>query len=40
VLDNDAFAWFTEHGGMTGANGQRFRERLLSRRGTEDAATM
>jgi len=40
VLDDDAFAWFVEHGGMTRANGQRFREMILSRGGTEDPATM
>jgi peptidyl-dipeptidase Dcp len=40
VLDNDAFAWFTEHGGLTRANGQRFRDMVLSRGGTEDAATL
>lgn len=40
VLDDDAFAWFTEHGGLTRANGQRFRDMILSRGGTEDAAAM
>ncbi|HEY7895393.1 MAG TPA: peptidyl-dipeptidase Dcp [Gemmatimonadaceae bacterium] len=40
VIDDDAFAWFTEHGGLTRANGQRFRDMLLSRGGTEDAAAM
>jgi peptidyl-dipeptidase Dcp len=40
VLDDDAFAWFTEHGGMTRANGQRFRDMVLSRGGTEDPAAM
>ena len=40
VLDNDAFAWFTEHGGLTRANGQRFRDMILSRGGTIDAADM
>jgi peptidyl-dipeptidase Dcp len=37
VLDHDAFAWFTEHGGLTRENGQRFREMILSRGGTADA---
>jgi peptidyl-dipeptidase Dcp len=37
VLEHDAFAWFTENGGLTRANGQRFRETLLSRGGTEEA---
>ncbi len=40
VLDNDAFAWFKENGGMTRANGQRFRDMILSRGGTEDAAVL
>jgi peptidyl-dipeptidase Dcp len=40
VLDDDAYAWFVEHGGMTRANGVRFRDMVLSRGGTEDAATM
>jgi peptidyl-dipeptidase Dcp len=38
VLDDDAYYWFKEHGGMTRANGQRFREMVLSREGTDDAA--
>jgi peptidyl-dipeptidase Dcp len=40
VLDDDAYAWFKEHGGLTRANGARFRDMVLSRGGTEDAATM
>jgi peptidyl-dipeptidase Dcp len=36
VLDDDAFAWFTEHGGLTRANGQRLRDMILSRGGTGD----
>jgi peptidyl-dipeptidase Dcp len=40
VLDDDAYAWFKEHGGMTRANGTRFRDMILSRGGTEDAATL
>jgi peptidyl-dipeptidase Dcp len=30
VLDDDAYAWFTEHGGLTRENGQRFREMILA----------
>jgi peptidyl-dipeptidase Dcp len=30
VLDDDAYAWFTENGGLTRANGQRFRDMLLA----------
>ena len=40
VLDHDAYQWFVEHGGMTRANGQRFRDMILSRGGTQDAAAM
>jgi peptidyl-dipeptidase Dcp len=40
VVDDDAYAWFREHGGLTRENGQRFRDMVLSRGGTEDAATM
>ncbi|HEY4217446.1 MAG TPA: M3 family metallopeptidase [Gemmatimonadaceae bacterium] len=40
VLDHDAYAWFTEQGGLTRANGQRYRDMILSRGGTEDAATL
>jgi peptidyl-dipeptidase Dcp len=40
VLDDDAYAWFAEHGGMTRANGQRFRDMILSRGNTEDVGAM
>ncbi len=36
VLDNDAFAWFEENGGLTRENGQRFRDMILSRGNTGD----
>src|SRR5262249_13179584 len=36
MLDDDAFAWFEEHGGLTRANGDRFRDLILSRGNTED----
>jgi peptidyl-dipeptidase Dcp len=39
VLDDDAFYWFKEHGGLNRANGQRFRELVLSKGGTQDVAT-
>ncbi len=29
ILDDDAYEWFTENGGLTRANGQRFRDRML-----------
>ena len=40
VLDDDAYAWFREHGGLTRENGERFRDMILSRGGTTDAATL
>jgi len=36
MLDNDAYMWFKENGGMTRENGQRFRDMVLSRGNTED----
>jgi peptidyl-dipeptidase Dcp len=36
VLDDDAFYWFREHGGMTRENGQRFRDMILSRGSTQE----
>jgi peptidyl-dipeptidase Dcp len=40
VLDDDAFEWFKEHGGMTRENGQRFREMILSRGNTQEMASL
>jgi peptidyl-dipeptidase Dcp len=40
VLDHDAYAWFVEHGGLTRANGQRFRDMVLSRGSTQDPAEL
>jgi peptidyl-dipeptidase Dcp len=40
VLGADSFAWFTENGGMTPANAQKFRDGILSRGGTMDAHEM
>ena len=40
MLDDDAFQWFQEHGGLTRANGDRFRKMILSRGNTEDLAKM
>jgi peptidyl-dipeptidase Dcp len=40
VLDDDAFYWFKEHGGMTRENGERFRDLVLSRGGTQDEAAL
>jgi peptidyl-dipeptidase Dcp len=40
MLDNDAYSWFRAHGGMTRANGQRFRDMILSRGHTMDYGPM
>jgi peptidyl-dipeptidase Dcp len=40
MLDDDAYQWFEEHGGLTRANGDRFRNMVLSRGNTEDLAKM
>ena len=37
VLDADTVEWFKTHGGLTRANGDRFRDLLLSRGGSKDA---
>jgi peptidyl-dipeptidase Dcp len=37
VLDADTVEWFKENGGMTRANGQHFRDTLLSRGGSVEA---
>src|SRR5690606_24271457 len=36
VLDADTVEWFAENGGLTRANGDRFRQVLLSRGGSAD----
>ena len=40
VIDDDAWAWFQENGGLTRKNGDRFRQMLLSRGHTGDLAAM
>jgi peptidyl-dipeptidase Dcp len=40
MLDDDAWQWFEENGGLTRANGDRFRRMMLSRGNTENLATM
>jgi peptidyl-dipeptidase Dcp len=40
MLDDDAYQWFLDHGGLTRANGDRFRRMVLSRGNTEDLAAM
>jgi peptidyl-dipeptidase Dcp len=40
MLADDAFEWFDEHGGLTRANGDRFRRMVLSRGDTQDLDAM
>lgn len=40
MLDDDAFSWFQENGGLTRANGQRFRDMILSKGNTESYGDM
>jgi peptidyl-dipeptidase Dcp len=40
MLDDDAYQWFDDHGGLSRYNGDRFRRMVLSRGNTEDLAAM
>ncbi|HEY2678982.1 MAG TPA: peptidyl-dipeptidase Dcp [Steroidobacteraceae bacterium] len=40
MLDDDAYQWFDDHGGLSRANGERFRRMILSRGNTEDLAAL
>jgi peptidyl-dipeptidase Dcp len=40
MLDDDAYQWFEDNGGLTRENGNRFRQMVLSRGNTEDLANM
>ncbi|MBA3671806.1 MAG: M3 family metallopeptidase [Gemmatimonadaceae bacterium] len=40
LIDHDAYYWFVENGGMTRANGQRFRDVVLSRGSTVNAGQL
>ncbi|TAL87689.1 MAG: peptidyl-dipeptidase Dcp [Rhodanobacter sp.] len=40
MLADDGYQWFQQHGGLTRANGDRFRQMVLSRGNTEDLAKM
>jgi peptidyl-dipeptidase Dcp len=40
MLADDAFDWFKTHGGLTRANGDHFRQTVLSRGNTEDLGKM
>lgn len=40
MLADDSYEWFVHHGGMTRANGQRFRDMVLAKGHSEDYETM
>jgi len=40
MLADDAYQWFVDNGGLTRANGDRFRQMVLSRGNTQDLAQM
>ncbi|HET6436208.1 MAG TPA: M3 family metallopeptidase, partial [Xanthomonadaceae bacterium] len=40
VLDADSVEWFKQNGGLTRANGQHFRDTLLSQGGSQDALVL
>jgi peptidyl-dipeptidase Dcp len=40
MLDDDAYQYFEDHGGLTRANGDRFRQMVISRGNTEDLEKM
>ena len=40
MLDDDAYAWFENNGGLTRQNGQRFRDMILSKGHTEEYGDM
>jgi peptidyl-dipeptidase Dcp len=40
MLADDAYQWFVDHGELTRANGDRFRQMVLSRGNTQDLARM
>lgn len=40
MLDDDAFSWFKENGGLSRANGDRFRAMILSKGNTENLAKL
>ncbi|HEV2647536.1 MAG TPA: M3 family metallopeptidase [Acidobacteriaceae bacterium] len=40
MLDDDAYQWFEDHGGMTRKNGDRFRRMVLAKGNTEELGKM
>ncbi len=40
MIDDDAYAWFTQHGGLTRSNGDRFRQMILAPGTSQDFEAM
>jgi peptidyl-dipeptidase Dcp len=40
MLADDGYAWFDDHGGLTRANGDRFRHMVLSRGNSQELGKM
>ena len=40
MLADDGYEWFDDHGGLTRANGDRFRHMVLSRGNSQDLSKM
>jgi peptidyl-dipeptidase Dcp len=40
MLDDDAWQWFENHGGLSRPNGDRFRRMILARGNTQDLAAV
>jgi peptidyl-dipeptidase Dcp len=40
MLNDDAYQWFDDHGGLSRENGERFRRMILSRGNTQDLAAL
>ncbi|MDP9065071.1 MAG: M3 family metallopeptidase [Pseudomonadota bacterium] len=40
MLDDDAFQWFEDHGGLTRANGEKFRQQVLSKGNTVEVGSL
>ncbi len=40
MLDDDAYQWFDDHGGLSRVNGERFRRMILARGNTQDLSSL
>jgi peptidyl-dipeptidase Dcp len=40
MLADDGYQWFDDHGGLSRANGERFRKMVLSRGNTEELGNL